>query len=470
MESLITETNNHPLLLQLIDIVADGVFIMDTNGKITFWSKSMEDITGFTLQEATGKTCNLLKISTCLGIKGTRDPTQCGVLQGKPTGARECFIRHKNGHDVPVIKNATAVKSQSGKVMGIIETITDLTELEKARQTIAETTRRLKEKHKPSKIIGKSDCIKSVFTAITATAASNATILIQGESGTGKELVAEAIHNDSERAKARFIVVNCSALSESLLESELFGHAKGAFTGAITERIGRLEEANHGTVFLDEVGELSPLVQVKLLRVLQERTIERLGESRQRKLDIRVITATHRDLYALVKAGKFREDLYYRLKVFPIQTPPLRERKTDIPLLVRHFCDRLNTATGKNVQAVSPEAMQRLLDHDWPGNVRELENAIEHAFVLCSSRIIKPDHLPLEIREKEYPPKATTPFAVSPNRPLESGPLTRELLTARLQESNWNKAEAARRLGISRTAVWKRMKQWSIPLKKPPEA
>ncbi len=468
MKNLITEIND-PLLIQLIDTVADGVFIMDTNGEITFWSKSMEQITGFTVREATGKTCSLLKISNCLGIRGTRDPIQCGVLKGDSTGARECFIRHKGGHDVPVIKNATAIKDQTGNVIGIIETITDLTELEKARRTIDENTRRLREKHNLDRIIGKSDCIKAVFTAINATAASNATILIQGESGTGKELVAGAIHYNSERAKAPFIIVNCSALSESLLESELFGHAKGAFTGAITDRIGRLEKGNHGTVFLDEIGELSPLVQVKLLRVLQERTIERLGESIQRKLDIRVITATHRDLYNLVREGKFREDLYYRLKVFPIRTPPLRERKTDIPLLVRHFCDRLNNDTGKNIQAVSPKAMQRLLDHDWPGNVRELENAVEHAFVLCSSRIIQPDHLPLEIRQRECLSGAATPSAFSMNANNESQPLTRDLLILRLHESNWNKAEAARRLGISRTAVWKRMKQWNIPLKKTSE-
>ncbi|MCP4124710.1 MAG: sigma-54-dependent Fis family transcriptional regulator [Bacteroidetes bacterium] len=305
--------------------------------------------------------------------------------------------------------------------------------------------------------------MKSVFTAIRATAASNATILIHGESGTGKELVAGAIHYSSERSKKPFIIVNCSALSESLLESELFGHAKGAFTGASSDRIGRLEEADHGTIFLDEIGELSPLVQVKLLRVLQEKTIERLGESRTRRLDIRIITATHRELYTLVKEGKFREDLYYRLKVFPISVPPLRERKTDIPLLMRHFCDRLNTETGKNIQKVSPNAMQLLLDYGWPGNVRELENAVEHAFVLCTGRTIQPDHLPLEIRELKHS-SPVTQYKIGVEAFRESQPLIRELLMARLHESGWNKAEAARRLGVSRTTVWKRMKQWEISL------
>ncbi|MCP3923228.1 MAG: PAS domain S-box protein [Desulfobacterales bacterium] len=460
-----SEINGHPLLGQVLDTIADGVFTLDNKGKITFWSKSLEKITGFTSEEAIGKTCSLLKACKVVGTKGVRNPTICGVLQGNATGSRECFIRHRKGYDIPVIKNATPVKNEAGKVIGVIEAITDLTELEKARLTIEEAALRLGEKHRMDGIIGKSNSMHAVFTAIKATSVSNATILIQGESGTGKELVAGAIHYNSERSKKPFIIVNCSALSESLLESELFGHTKGAFTGASSGRTGRLEEADHGTIFLDEIGELSPIVQVKLLRVLQERTIERLGESRQRKLDIRIIAATHRDLYTLVREGKFREDLYYRLKVFPIRVPSLRERKTDIPLLVRHFCEQLNTETGKNIQKVSPKAMQLLLDNGWPGNVRELENAIEHAFVLCVGNTIQPDHLPLEIREMRYPSIVTQSENLS--NISEEMPLTQELLIAKLHESGWNKAEAARRLGISRTAVWKRMKQWDIPLKKP---
>ena len=466
MKSLICEINDHPFLGQVLDTISDGVFSMEKNGAIVFWSKSMEKISGFTAQEALGKTCSLLQASLCIGTRGVRNPIICNAFQGISSGSRECFIRHKEGHDIPVIKNATPIKNKAEKVIGVIESVTDLTELEKARLTIEETTLRLGEKHKLDGIIGKSDCIQGVFLSIKATADSHATILIQGESGTGKELVAGAIHYNSARSKKPFIIVNCSTLSESLLESELFGHTKGAFTGASSERIGRLEEANHGTIFLDEIGELSPLVQVKLLRVLQEKTIERLGESRQRQLDIRVITATNRDLFGLVKDGKFREDLYYRLKVFPITVPPLRERKTDIPLLVFHFCERLNTETGKNIQKVSPNAMQLILDHGWPGNVRELENAIEHAFVLCTGRTILPDHLPLEIREKNYPSIGIKP-KISPDIYEKSSPLTRELLITRLHESDWNKAKAARRIGISRTAVWKRMKQWEIPLQKP---
>lgn len=463
MTSLLCEINDHPIFGQVLDSIADGTFTLDTRGKIAFWSKSMEKVSGFTAEEAIGKTCSLLNGSRCLGTKGIQNPNRCKVFKGMSSGSKECFIQHKDGYDIPVIKTATAVKDKTGKIIGIIEAITNLTEIEKTRLAIDEAIRRQGEKHKLGRIIGKSKGAQAVYAAIKATSVSNATILIQGESGTGKELVATAVHYNSERSKQPFVIVNCSALTESLLESELFGHTKGAFTGASSNRIGRLEEADRGTIFLDEIGELTPLVQVKLLRVLQEKTIERLGESKQRQLDIRIITATHRDLYQLVKDGQFREDLYYRLKVFPIRVPPLRERKTDIPLLVLHFLERFNAETGKDIKKVTPHTMQLLLDHRWPGNVRELENAIEHAFVLCSSHTIEPEHLPLEIRELTYL-SPDNPSSISQDISEKSGPLTRELLIVKLRESGWNKAEAARRLGISRTAVWKRMKQWGIPL------
>ena len=462
VNNLLTEVNSNPVVRQIFDTIADGVFTIDATGKVTFWSKSMEQITGFTADEALGKTCALLKICHHNGTRSTKFKGPCEALQGTSTGSRECFLRHKKGHNIPVIKTASPVKNNSGDVIGVVEAITDLTELEKTRITLEKAVKCLGKNQNMGQIIGKSDCMQGVFMTIKATAASNATVLIQGESGTGKELVAGAIHTHSARAKGPFITVNCSALSESLLESELFGHAKGAFTGANASRTGRFEQANHGTIFLDEIGELTPLVQVKLLRVLQEKTIERMGESTQRKLDIRVITATHRDLYALVKEGKIREDLYYRLKVFPIHVPPLRERKTDIPLLVEHFRDRLNAETGKKIKKVSPEAMKRLLDYPWPGNVRELENAIEHVFVLCPSRTILLDHLPLEIRHMAY-----LPGNAPPPSSMGTPALTQETLLATLHDTGWNKSETARQLEISRITVWKRMKQWRIPLQKP---
>jgi transcriptional regulator with GAF, ATPase, and Fis domain len=305
-----------------------------------------------------------------------------------------------------------------------------------------------------------------VFAAVRAAAESNATVLIEGESGTGKELIANAIHYNSSHADQPYVTVNCSALPENLLETELFGHVKGAFTGALRDRKGRFEEADGGTIFLDEVGELSQYMQIKLLRVLQEREIERVGENKKRKLNLRIIAATHCSLKEKLREGSFREDLYYRLKVFPISVPPLRERKEDIPLLINHFIEKQNEKTGKGIQAVGPSAMRLIMDYSWPGNVRELENAIEHAFVLCSQDTITIDDLPLEMRaalQSEQSSTANPKTAPHETSGRTTG-WTRESLLQALRDCNWNKAEVARRMGVSRTAVWKYMKKWAIPL------
>jgi transcriptional regulator with GAF, ATPase, and Fis domain len=331
-----------------------------------------------------------------------------------------------------------------------------------------EATRRLGELNRLGGIIAKSKVMQNVFTFIKASAASDATILIQGESGTGKELVAGAIHSIGERRNKPMITVNCSALSESLLESELFGHVKGAFTSANRDRIGRFEQADGGTIFLDEIGEVTPYIQVKLLRVLQQKEIERVGESRKRKIDIRIITATNKDLKSLVDAGRFREDLYYRLKVFPIYLPPLRSRKEDIPLLVSHFIKMNNEKTAIKVKGIAKTALKVFMDYSWPGNIRELANAIEHAFVLCSDRQIDLADLPLEIREPDTidrsveQEKQTFSKKATRHRYL----LTREKLIDLLHDSQWNKAEVARRVGLSRASIWKYMKKWDIPLQK----
>jgi two-component system response regulator HydG len=380
--------NSH-LLVQIVDSMADGVFTLDVSGRITSWNRAMERITGFTADEILGKTCALLNFNQCFGKKCPANLQACGILKRGLAEVKECFLQHKDGHEVPVIKNANVVKDDNDKTIGVVETVTDLSELKKAKLKAEAAARRLKEIHQLGNIIGKSHEMQQVFTAIKAAAASDATILIQGDSGTGKELVAGAIHYHSERAENPLITVNCSALPESLIESELFGHARGAFSGAIRERVGRFEEAEGGTVFLDEIGELTPFIQVKLLRVLQEREIERVGESKRRKVNIRIIAATHQDLFKRVQEGKFRDDLYYRLKVFPIHLPPLRKRKDDIPLLVSHFIDIHDKKTGKQIENLSQEAMRIFMDYPWPGNVRELENAIEHAFVLCNKEQIE---------------------------------------------------------------------------------
>ncbi len=463
---------------QILDTMADGLFTLDGEGIITSWNRSMERISGYTAKEAMGNGCRLLQCSRCFGKSCPSDMETCGVLKHGKSEAKECHVRHKQGYDVPVIKSARAVKDKDGKLLGIVETLTDLTELNRMRRKAEDAERRLGEKHRLGNIIGKSHAMKNVFDAVLAAADSRATVLIQGESGTGKELVAGAIHYNGPMSQGPFVTVNCSALSETLLESELFGHVKGSFTGAHKDRMGRFEEAHGGTIFLDEIGELTPYMQIKLLRVLQEREIERVGDSKKIKIDIRVVAATHQNLYDLTMQGKFREDLFYRLKVFPIQVPPLRERREDIPMLVRYFIDKGNKRENKNIRDVSRDAMERLMEYSWPGNVRELENAMEHAFVLCRSNQIEDMDLPVEIRESSFCFEELSRIRnftgenhqqKNPRmpRPIPPSKLTRELLMKLLHECDWNKAEVARQIGKSRTSVWKYMKKLDIPLKRP---
>lgn len=446
---------NARFINRIIDAMADGVFTMDDQGRISSWNPAMERISGYAAEEALGKTCQILQCSRCFGKNCPTSIAHCRILEIGQSEAKECLLRHKDGHDVPVIKNASVVKDDAGHFIGIVETVTDMTELNRARERAEAAALRLAEVHQMNNIIGRSHAMQQVFSAIRMAAASEATVLILGESGTGKELVAGAIHFNSDRHEGPMITVNCSALSENLLESELFGHVRGAFTGANRDRMGRFEEASGGTIFLDEIGELSPFIQVKLLRVLQEREIERVGDSRKRKIDIRIITATHKDLYRRVREGHFREDLYYRLKVFPVHLPPLRERREDIPLLVDHFIQRMNRKTGKKVARISHEALRIFMDHPWPGNVRELENAIEHAFVLCDREQIEASDLPIEIRQPLTAAACCPPTTASPPK---SGPLTKPELLALLEECGWNKAEVGRRVGLSHTAIWKYMK------------
>jgi len=455
----------HPRISCLIlESMADGVFTLDERGRITLWNPAMERISGYRADEAIGQSCGLLCFSHCFGKKGPTSFQECGIYEKGAVDAKEYLLRHKDGHDVPVLKSARLVKDENDAVIGVVETVTDLTELRTMQHRVEAASRRLGELHQFGNIIGKSHVMQEVFQAIEAAAASEATVLISGESGTGKELVAGAIHYNSIRAEMPMITVNCNALSESLLESELFGHVRGAFTGAARDRKGRFEAADGGTVFLDEIGEISPLIQVKLLRVLQEREIERVGESMRRRVDIRIIAATHRDLLDRVRQGEFREDLYYRLKVFPISVPPLRMRKDDLPLLAAHFIRSQNRKTGKAVQGISAEAMRLLMDYRWPGNVRELENAVEHAFVLCTDGDIGAPDLPVEIRRREYPTPPEPPVPLHRRENRRPGRPPRKRLVEILHACGWNKAEAARRLGVSRTAVWKYMKAYGIPL------
>jgi len=448
----------------LLESMAEGVFTVNENGEITSWNPAMERITGYTADDAIGKTCALMQFNNCFGKTCPSGISECSIFKHGRIEAKECFLKHKNGRDIPVLKNARILEDQNGVGRGVVETVTDLTELYKIRRQAEAANLRLGNIHRLENIIGESKQMREVFFAIRAAADSDATILIQGESGTGKELVAGAVHYNSNRSQMPFVAVNCSALSESILESELFGHVKGAFTSAIRDRAGRFEEADGGTLFLDEIGDISSTIQVKLLRAIQGKEVERVGEYRKRKINIRVITASNKNLYDLVQKEKFREDLYYRLKVFPINLPPLRDRKKDISLLISHFINRQNRKTGKQISGVTNPALRILLDYSWPGNVRELENAIEHAFVLCNGEHIDVFDLPVEILQMEYRPAPPPTESKGSKIFRERIPLTPGLLLQLLSESEWNKAEVSRKSGYSRAAIWKYMKKWDIPL------
>jgi len=461
MDDIEVEIQNNTFVKLLLESIGDGIFVLDPLGTIIVWNPAMEKISGYSSEEIKGHSCKILNFNQCFGKDCPTGMKDCGILKHRNVEPTECLLSHKNGHSISVTKNARAIKNDQNKIIGIVEVVTDLTELKNTRLKMEEATRRLGELNRLGGIIAKSQVMQNVFTFIKASAASDATILIQGESGTGKELVAGAIHSIGERRDKPLIIINCSALSESLLESELFGHVKGAFTGAGRDRIGRFEEADGGTIFLDEIGEITPYIQVKLLRVLQQKEIERVGESRKRKIDIRIITATNKDLKSLVDTGLFREDLYYRLKVFPIFLPPLRNRKEDIPLLVNHFINLNNKNLTIKARGISKHALKAFMDYAWPGNIRELANAIEHAFVLCSDRQIDITDLPLEIRE----PVTRSVEKEIPVPVIKKVPhsLTREKLIGILHDHDWNKAEVARRVGLSRASIWKYMKKWEIP-------
>lgn len=303
------------------------------------------------------------------------------------------------------------------------------------------------------RIVGRCDKMKAVYSLIESLSGVRTTVLITGESGTGKELVAEALHCQGTRRDKPLIKVNCSALSEGLLESELFGHVRGAFTGAVQNKIGRFERADGGTLFLDEVGDLSLATQQRLLRVLQEKEFERVGDTRPIKVDVRLVTATNRDLVERVRRGEFREDLYYRLKVMEVSLPPLRDRKEDIPLLVNHFIEKFNQEHNRGIKAVSAEVMRLFASYQWPGNVRELEHTIEHAFILCRQGTITLDHLPVELRCVSGIGFSSADCKNTPDRGA--------ILKA-LEETAWNKAKASRLLGISRQTIYRKILEHSI--------
>jgi PAS domain S-box-containing protein len=455
-------------MVPLVDHLSDGLFIVDRDRRILLFNAAAQRITGVESDDALGRTCHEIFTGSGSGVECAMTKKRPCTIRtvfktGRARRADEAVVTFPMGQKKILSLNAVPLFDRSDDVVRVAVVMQDVSELHDLQQE-------LEERYEFHNIIGKNHRMQQVFRLIEQTAGTDATVLIEGESGTGKELVARAIHFHSARAKRPFVQVNCGALVETLLESELFGHVRGAFTGAVRDKVGRFEAAEGGTVFLDEIGDVSPAVQVKLLRVIQERQFERVGENKSRTADVRIIAATNRRLKPLMEQGAFREDLYYRLRVVPVALPPLRERREDIPLLVSAFVERFAEKTGKPIRAVSSPAMARLMDYRWPGNVRELENAIEHAFVRCSGTEIRADDLPVEVREGAED-RAPTP-AAQPAEPSEPTPGVRqlrpgkddqrEIIEAALEATGGSRAEAARRLGVGRTTLWRRMKELGL--------
>ncbi|MBN2429741.1 MAG: sigma 54-interacting transcriptional regulator [Deltaproteobacteria bacterium] len=430
----------------ILESISDGVFTVDLDWRITSFNRAAEEITGIGREEALGRTCSeVFRSSMC--------EVDCALRQTLKTGKsiinKSCFIVDAEGRRIPISVSTAVLRDSNNRIVGGAETFRDLSEIEELRKE-------LEGRFQIGDLVSRSQSMQKVFEIIPAAAASATTVLLQGETGTGKELLARAIHDLSPRKNQPFIAVNCGAFPDTLLESELFGYKAGAFTGASRDKPGRFALARGGTLFLDEIGEVSSALQVRLLRVLQERVFEPLGSVRSEKSDARIIAATNRNLVSEVKKGNFREDLFYRINVIRIDLPPLKRRKEDIPLMVDHFVARFNRIQQKRISGVAPEVMALLMAHDWPGNVRELENVIERAFVLCSEGRIKPNHLPEEFTARA--PALDCGENIKSARHLVEAQAIRDAL----KRNGNNRLAAARELGIHKSTLFRKMKALGI--------
>jgi len=426
----------------ILDSIADGVFTVDKEWQITSFNKSAERITGFSKEEAIGQYCyEIFRTNVCLENCALRETMQTG----KNIINKELNILDKFNQEVPVSISTAVLRNEEGEIIGGVETFRDLS-------LIKELDKEIHEKYSFQDIISKHPSIVSIFRILPDIAQSDVTVLIQGESGTGKELFALAIHNLSPRRERTLVKVNCSALPETLLESELFGYVKGAFTDAKHDKPGRFTLAEGGTIFLDEIADVSPGTQAKLLRVLESKEYEPLGGTLTIKADVRIVAATNKDLQRLVNLGQFRDDLYYRLNVVKIELPSLKDRRMDIPLLIEHFIRKFNKKTGKDIHGVSDEVMRVLMNHSYPGNIRELENSIEHAFILCKGSQLHLKHLPSYLREQKVP-------AIKKRSIRE---IEEDHILQTLQNYGGNVTKAAQELGVHRTTLWRKLKRISI--------
>lgn len=447
----------------VVNTIQDGIMIIDKRGIIISANHALERITGFQRKELVGKSCEVLKCDICEKMREDSGSYWCKLFQTGNIEKRECTFIRKDNTILHALKNASLLRDSTGKILGAVESVADISVLIQKENQIAQFRRELNSEDSFHGILGRSAAMQQTFDLISNAAMSDAPVIILGESGTGKELVAQSIHNAGERKDKPFVKVNCAALTETLLESELFGHVKGSFTGAFKTRQGRFELATGGDIFLDEIGDLPLSTQVKLLRVLEEKVIERVGDNRPIQVDVRIISATNRNLEELVRQGSFREDLYFRINVIPIKIPPLRKRIEDISLMVKSFFRRIQLKSGKPIEGISNEAMEALLHYQWPGNVRELKSAFEYAFVTCNDALIYRRHLPPNIAQHQ---PCFTEQPIAKKTPKKDDETLKMELYAALKEAGGNQSGAARILGVSRVTIWNRMKKYNINFKR----
>lgn len=430
----------------ILESISDGIFTIDLEWKITYFNSAAEVITGISRKEAVGRKCSdVFHSSICekdCVLKKTFE-------NNKPIIGKTVFIIDNDGEKIPISVSTAILRDKNGDIIGGAETFRDLTEIEILRD-------KLEDKAVLDGMIAKSPSMNSIVSMISSIAKSPVTTLIYGETGTGKEVLAKKIHELSERKDFPFIAINCGALPDTLLESELFGYKKGAFTGALKDKPGKFKLAENGTLFLDEIGEISPALQIRLLRVLQEHTYEPLGAVKTESTNARIIAATNKDLQKLVEKGSFRRDLFYRINVINLNIPPLRERKEDILLLIQHFIRKINKVHKKIIKGFTKDALDILMEYKWPGNIRELENVIERAFVLCTSEYIDISYLPSNIT-KMYVRKRKNNNINDARRDVE-----KNMIMEVLDKNDYNLILTSKELGIHRSTLYRKMKKFGI--------
>ncbi|MCD6587728.1 MAG: sigma 54-interacting transcriptional regulator [Candidatus Fermentibacteraceae bacterium] len=433
----------------ILESISDGVFTVDSNWKITSFNRAAEEITGISREEAIGRECSeVFRSSMCETACALRE----SMASGKPVFYRSGYIVDSEGERIPVSVSTAVLRDENGVVLGGAETFRDLSEIQSLQNQLYET-------YRVEDFVSRSPSMQKVFKIIPAVASSPATVLIQGETGTGKEVLARAIHSSGSRSGEPFVAVNCGALPDTLLESELFGYARGAFTGAVDSRQGKFEAAGRGTLFLDEIGDVSTAMQVKLLRVLQEKTVTPLGSNEEIKVNARIICASNKNLSQLVESGEFRQDLFYRINVVKLEIPPLRKRLEDIPQLLEALLKRHSFALGVDVKDYDPQILPLLMGYKWPGNVRELENFVERAVVFSREGLVSFSDLPAEI----LPEKSVRHSDAGTLRSAKAD-TEKQMIVQALENNRFNRTAAAVELGIHKTTLYRRIKALGISL------